>query len=48
MQNAQSMTSLSMLDISELSILKPAKVWTMACLNKTEVRKAAIASQKWA
>ena len=36
------MTSLCMLDVANLSITKPAKVWSMAGLDSTEVRKAAI------
>ena len=41
-EKAVSMTSLCLLDIDELSILKPAKVWSMAGLDSTEVRKAAV------
>ena len=41
-QKAQSMTSLSLLDVNELSIIKPAKVWAMAGLDSTEIRKAAV------
>jgi hypothetical protein len=32
--------SLFLLDISSLSILKPAKIWSMAGLEATEVKKA--------
>ena len=41
-QKAESMTSLCMLDVANLFITKPAKVWSMAGLDSTEVRKAAI------
>ena len=41
-KKAESMTSLCMLDVANLSIIKPAKVWAMAGLDSTEVRKAAI------
>ena len=41
-QKAETMNSLCMLDISSLSILKPAKIWSMAGLDATEVRKAGV------
>ena len=43
-QKAEAMSSLNLLDISSLSILQPAKVWSMAGLDSTEVRKAAVVS----
>ena len=41
-QEAENKKSLFLLDISSLSILKPAKIWSMAGLDATETRKAAI------
>ena len=38
----EAMSSLNLLDISSLSILQPAKVWSMAGLDSTEVRKVAV------
>ena len=40
----ESMGSLCLLDISSLSIMKPAKVWSMAGLDFIEVKKAAVAN----
>ena len=39
---AESKLSLLLLDISSLSITKPAKIWSMAGLNATETKKACI------
>ena len=36
------MESLQLLDIGSLSVLKPAKVWSMAGLDSVEVRKSAV------
>ena len=36
------METLCLLDISSLSIMKPAKVWSMAGLDSIEVRKSAV------
>ena len=41
-QKAESLSSLGMLDVANLSILQPAKVWSMAGLDSTEVKKAAV------
>ena len=38
------MESLRLLDISSLSIMKPAKVWSMAGLDSIEVKKSAVAN----
>ena len=43
-EEAESKLSLFMLDISSLSITKPAKIWAMAGLNALEVKKACIAN----
>ena len=39
---AESKLSLLLLDISSLSITKPAKIWSMAGLNAKEIKKACI------
>ena len=41
---AETKSSLCLLDISSLSILKPAKIWSMAGLDSQEVRKAAVSN----
>jgi hypothetical protein len=41
-EEAVSKLSLFLLDISSLSITKPAKIWSMAGLNATEIKKACI------
>ena len=43
-RKAESMESLRLLDISSLSIMKPAKVWSMAGLDSIEVKKSAVAN----
>ena len=41
-QKAESLKSLSLLDIESLSLMKPAKIWSMAGLDSVEVKKAAV------
>ena len=41
-QTAEAMNSLYLLETSSLSIMKPAKVWSMAGLDSNEVRKATV------
>ena len=43
-QEAHSKETLSILDISALSVMRPAKLWSMAGLDATEVKKACIAN----
>ena len=41
-QTAEVMNSLYLLDVPSLSIMKPAKLWSMAGLDSKEVKKAAV------
>ena len=41
-QAAEVMDSLYLLDVPSLSIMKPAKIWSMAGLDAQEVKKAAV------
>ena len=43
-EQAESKSSLCYLDTTSLSIMKPAKVWSMAGLDSTQVKRAAVAN----